>query len=85
MYKKERLATLIMEMRYHWCLERINPTLWCVYDTETGDTLSGEMDPAEAIYSAIHSPLSQAASKYYPRYAWGMLSNGLMKLAGLGD
>jgi len=64
---------VLSSIEVHWSLERINDDRWCVYDTDSGETLSDANTPEDAIANAHISPLTPAQQKYSPRYAWILL------------
>lgn len=72
-----KLGELVLKMKWHWSLEKCSQgslgELWCIYDTDTGETLSGAETPEDAITNALTKPLTEAQQKYYPRYAWGFM------------
>lgn len=64
--ENQRLVELVRQMKWHWSLERVSRTSlgerWCVFDTDTGNTLSDAGSPEEAIINALEP------QKYLPKY-----------------
>jgi hypothetical protein len=64
--ENQRLVELVRQMKWHWSLENVSRTSvgerWCVFDTDTGRTLSDAGSPKEAIINALEP------QKYLPNY-----------------
>ena len=61
------------ELKWHWGLERVSTDVYCVYDTDTGETLSQASNPTDAIKNAHEKPLTEAQQKYAPKFAHNFL------------
>ena len=61
------------ELKWHWALERVSTNSYCVYDTDSGETLSQESTPQLAIQNAHEKPLTPTQQKYTPSFAHNFL------------
>lgn len=57
----------------HWSLEQVSLGRWCIFDTETGITLSDTTSPEMAVINARLRPLTLEQQKYSPRYGWSLI------------
>jgi hypothetical protein len=64
--ENQKLVELVRHMKWHWSLENVSATSvgerWCVFDTDTGKTLSDAGSPEEAIICALEP------QRYLPKY-----------------
>lgn len=61
------------ELKWHWAVERVSNDRYCVYDTNTGVTLSSAPTMEQAIQDAHERPLTEDQQKYAPRFAHNFL------------
>jgi len=72
--KMETLDELMKQFKWHWSLEKCSEgephevwDRWLVWN-ENGDVIADATTPQEAAYNALNNPLTEAQSKYSPRW-----------------